>query len=765
MSIQTYGKFQLIKKLASGGMAEVFYARQQGIEGFSKEMVVKRILPHLAEDPEFVEMFKHEAVIAARFNHPNIAQVYEFAAEAGHYFIAMEFIHGEDLGRVMRKAWSTNQWVARPLAIRIVANAAEGLHYAHTKADEHGRPLKVVHRDISPQNILISFDGSVKVVDFGIAKAADQANLTKSGAIKGKFAYMAPEQAAGKPLDHRVDVFALGLVLYELLTGVRPLKRDTELGTLQAALECAIEPPSAVADVPAELDPVVMRALAKTPDDRYRDARQFQMELEEILVHQRWVASSVQISELMQTLFADRLDEEARAGAHLPHSAESQMSRLPSIPGPELRTDPAAQRSSVSGSHPTWEAPPAQREGTQRATPRSLSRSNAQRIDLPPAAPDVPEWEAPPATVAPRRRTVETRAAAADLSRRLAPSTAVRRPTRDVPRTRAGLDEPPPAPRSGSGARRPRRIVRCGSRGDPDGGGAPPALPFARGPGPSPRPRAGVRGRGSAADEPAPPPTPRRRTSLASVPAQGAPRRRTVSRPMRAVPSAADEEDEDTSGTAPLSANALDPEALLQRAEARRRQFQRLATIGFVIATVLVVFIFRKPLVETLSSTASERNKAVFIEVQSNLAVDVWVEHPPEEGNSETRRKLGTGRALPVTEGAHLGDTIVLESPQLGARWSTKLEYGEPGTVIPIKHEFMTGKLRLNVSPRPMSSVMVFLNEQEHGRVPGPIELYEGAKTLELRSKAFREPKFIEVDIKPNSVLELPVDVRDVLNN
>ena len=235
----------------------------------------------------------------------------------------MEFIHGEDLARIMRRAFSTGQWVARPLAIRIVADACAGLYYAHSRTDEQGKPLRVVHRDISPQNILVSFDGSVKLVDFGIAKAADQASNTQSGALKGKFAYMAPEQAQGKPLDNRSDIFALGLVLYELITGLRPLKRESELATLQAALECAIDAPSVAVEVPVEIDDVVMKALARSQDDRYRDARQFQMALEQVLVAEGTVATSVQISELMEHLFADRLAEEARSGAPAPASASS----------------------------------------------------------------------------------------------------------------------------------------------------------------------------------------------------------------------------------------------------------------------------------------------------------------------------------------------------------------------------------------------------------------------------------------------------------
>jgi serine/threonine protein kinase len=330
MAPQTFGKYELIKKIATGGMAEVWLANQKGIEGFARNVVVKRILPHLAHDPEFMQMFVNEAKIAARFSHPNIVQISELGEVDGLYFLAMEFIHGEDLGRIMRKAWSLGQWVSPPLALRIISSCCEGLHYAHAKTDEEGRPLKVVHRDVSPQNVLVSFDGAVKLVDFGIAKAAGQVSMTRSGAIKGKFAYMSPEQAAGKALDHRADIFSLGLVLYELLTGVRPLKRDSDIATLQAALECAIQPPSAVADVPASLDEVVMRALQKASDDRYRDARQFHMALEEHLIGQKMVASSVQVAELMKELFSDRLAEEAKLGHVSPRVRE------PSPSGDEL---------------------------------------------------------------------------------------------------------------------------------------------------------------------------------------------------------------------------------------------------------------------------------------------------------------------------------------------------------------------------------------------------------------------------------------------
>ena len=730
MSNQSYGKFQLLKKLATGGMAEVFYARQRGIEGFSKEIVVKRILPHLAEDAEFVEMFKHEAVVAARFNHPNIAQVYEFAEQGGSYFIAMEYVHGEDLGRVMRKAWSTNQWIARPLAIRIIANAAEGLHYAHTRTGDDGRPLKVVHRDISPQNIIISFDGSVKVLDFGIAKAADQANLTKSGAIKGKFAYMAPEQAAGKPLDHRVDIFALGLVLYELITGTRPLKRDTELATLQAALEGSIQPPSQIVeDVPPELERIVMLALAKTPDDRYRDARQFQMALEDFLVGNRLSASSVQVSEMMETLFAERLEEEQKAGAILPRS-ESQLSMMPSLPGLDPVTDPATQRP----------LPDDVREGTQRATPRSLSRTNQARVEMP----NVPEWEAPPATVAPRsNRPADAR---------------LRRNTGEF--SRVDVTPPPPADEPQLGhtrvaeapRRAPERVRPVPDRAPLSDSTRMELFPEP----PAERPRRSVSS--TSMRSISPPPAERAPTP--------APRpRRTLSRAMRAVDASAQVAPVEPA-PAPAVAPVQDPEVAALLALAKRQKLMRIGTGVGVAAAILLVVLFWNPLVGMLTSSAASRGTGVKLEVLSNLAVDIWVIHPPGESGStsEVKTKLGSSRALPPTDGAHLGDLVVLENQQLGARYEKALEFGEPGAVITINHEFKKGSLRLNVNPRPLVAVKVYLDGQERGRVPGLIEFYEGTKTLELRSKAFREPKLVDVTIRPDSVLELNVDVRDVLN-
>jgi eukaryotic-like serine/threonine-protein kinase len=199
--MESYGRYQLVKKLATGGMAQIYLARQQGPEGFEKMLVVKRILPHLAENDDFITMFLDEARIAARLNHPNIVQIFDLGAQDDSYFIAMEFIHGEDLRKIWKQAERLENPFPLPLICRVIIDACAGLDYAHKKLDAAGKPLNIVHRDISPQNILVSFEGGVKVVDFGIAKAADQATVTKSGVLKGKYSYMSPEQSTGSHVE------------------------------------------------------------------------------------------------------------------------------------------------------------------------------------------------------------------------------------------------------------------------------------------------------------------------------------------------------------------------------------------------------------------------------------------------------------------------------------------------------------------------------------------------------------------------------------
>ncbi|NNB84532.1 protein kinase domain-containing protein [Corallococcus exiguus] len=316
MSIETYGSYQLLKRLATGGMAQIYLARRPGSDAPDKLLVLKRILPHLSENDEFVRMFLDEARIAARLAHPNVVQIYDLGAEGDTFFIAMEYIHGVDARRLWKRSETAGRPLPVPLVCRILLEACAGLDYAHKKTDAAGRPLGIVHRDVSPQNILVTFDGGVKVVDFGIAKAADQATVTRSGVLKGKYSYMSPEQAAGQRVDRRSDVFALGVVLHELLTGGRLFKRHSDMLTLSAVAECNVPAPSQVAPrVPAELDVIVLKALAKEPDARFQHAQELQRALEGWLASQpQPCGTAADLAGYMGELYADRLTEEARSG-------------------------------------------------------------------------------------------------------------------------------------------------------------------------------------------------------------------------------------------------------------------------------------------------------------------------------------------------------------------------------------------------------------------------------------------------------------------
>ena len=219
-----FGNYRLQRRLARGGMAEVFLARLIGVEGFERRVAIKRILPHLSESDEFRAMFLDEARLAAQLTHPNIVHIYDFGKADDYYFIAMEYVDGVDIGRLIRRA--KERPVPFEVAARIFADVCAGLHFAHNASDPMGRKLDVVHRDVTPQNVLVSWDGVVKLVDFGIAKAAFAAGRTRPGVVKGKYAYMSPEQVEGRSLDGRSDLFAAGICLYELVTGVPLFRRD-----------------------------------------------------------------------------------------------------------------------------------------------------------------------------------------------------------------------------------------------------------------------------------------------------------------------------------------------------------------------------------------------------------------------------------------------------------------------------------------------------------------------------------------------------------
>jgi serine/threonine protein kinase len=295
------GRYQLLRKLATGGMAEVFLARASWPMGFKKTLVLKRILPHLAGDPRFVEMFLSEARLAAQLSHPHIVQIFEFGEDQGQHFLVMEYIDGPSLHVLIHRALKKGFPLPPAVCARLVADACEALAFAHDFADpETGQSLGLVHRDISPDNILLTRQGNVKVVDFGIAKAAGQHHRTKTGIIKGKLPYMAPEQVRAQPLDRRVDVYALGAVLYQLLTGSKPFDAPEEAALMRAILFDPLVPAvKRRPDLPKALQEIVEMALARDPKQRYPDCTRFQTALEEFILSQGKPVSAHQVARLI----------------------------------------------------------------------------------------------------------------------------------------------------------------------------------------------------------------------------------------------------------------------------------------------------------------------------------------------------------------------------------------------------------------------------------------------------------------------------------
>ncbi len=279
-----YGKYLLIDKIAKGGMAEVFLAKQTGSKGFERLLAIKRILPQFTENAEFVSMFINEAKVAAQLSHPNVVQVFDFGQVEESYYIGMEYIMGKDLRTIMERSQKSNRPLPIDQILFIISRVCSGLEHAHKKKDLHGNELNLVHRDISPQNILISYDGEIKLVDFGIAKAALQENETRTGILKGKLAYMSPEQAWGKVIDHRSDLFSLGIVLYECATGKRLFKGDSEINTLERVREAKFESPRQLnTTISEQVEATVAKSLAKEVQNRYASAAQMQGELERCL--------------------------------------------------------------------------------------------------------------------------------------------------------------------------------------------------------------------------------------------------------------------------------------------------------------------------------------------------------------------------------------------------------------------------------------------------------------------------------------------------
>ncbi|MBN2360502.1 MAG: protein kinase [Deltaproteobacteria bacterium] len=311
---EALGRYTLLYELAAGGMATLYLARVSGPAGFQKLVAIKRIHPHLAKEPSFVEMFLDEARIAAGIQHPNVAQIYELGQVEHSFFIVMEYVEGESLARfaraylaLLREASIPQRMPIRECAA-IVAEAAAGLHAAHELRGPDGQPLQLVHRDVSPHNILLTYDGFVKLVDFGVAKARGRVQTTTERSLKGKLAYMSPEQVQARTLDRRSDIFSLGIVLYEMTCGRRLFKHEVEIETLRQILEDEIVPPhNLVSHYPPALEQVVMRALHRDREQRFLTADEMRRALQAALLEIGPPVGASEIAALMQQVFPDRM--------------------------------------------------------------------------------------------------------------------------------------------------------------------------------------------------------------------------------------------------------------------------------------------------------------------------------------------------------------------------------------------------------------------------------------------------------------------------
>jgi serine/threonine protein kinase len=338
------GKYELICHLATGGMAEIHLARASGIEGFQKIVVLKRILPALAANPEIVSLFLDEARLAATLQHSNIVQVYDVGIVDGSYFFTMEFVHGEDVRMLLRTVTDRHIEIPLDVSLSIVLGIAAGLHYAHEKVGFDGKPLGIIHRDVSPSNVLVSYEGLVKVVDFGIAKAASRSAETQHGSVRGKFGYMSPEQCQSRNLDRRSDVFAIAIVLYELTTHTKLFKGESDYDIMKAIVEHDAPMPSTrKPGYPPELERIVMKGLSRNPDDRYPNAEELQLDLENFAREQKLRISTVTVARFMEQLFGKKIEEwrmaQQRGTELFEHVAQTVTAGTPSYSSQGIDVD------------------------------------------------------------------------------------------------------------------------------------------------------------------------------------------------------------------------------------------------------------------------------------------------------------------------------------------------------------------------------------------------------------------------------------------
>ncbi|WP_164010696.1 serine/threonine-protein kinase [Pyxidicoccus trucidator] len=479
---RSLGKYEVLSRLSTGGMAEIFLASQRGLAGFRKLVVLKQILPDIRGEEEFVRMFLDEAKVTAAFNHPHIAQVYDLDIADGELFLSMEFVPGATLVEVARACRLANIPIPMGYSLMAVRDTAVALHYAHTFTDPLGHPSPVIHRDVAEKNIMVTYEGVTKLLDFGIAKSLARASRTAVGMVKGTSGYMSPEQILGEPLDARSDLFSLGVVLHECLTGMRLFYAKQADAMMTAVLRCEVTPPSRTnKQVPPELDAIVMRALSRKREDRYATTLEFARALERAVGPHIWHPE--QSSELMRRLFADRREQtrqllmsgQAAAGDNtgemsvarmLAMGAESSEQptggagvaqaapppnrpsvSLPSLKAPVLGKPPSPPQGAPAPRRPTVNTPAA-------PPPSAADEANARKVLTPPPQKRVPPRTTSGETTRPPPPPAEAMASP-------------HKPEHSLARTQPGVPALPPEPTSSSGE--PPRAERRAGRSTLEG--------------------------------------------------------------------------------------------------------------------------------------------------------------------------------------------------------------------------------------------------------------------------------------------------------
>ncbi len=505
------GRYALYGEIASGGMATVHYGRLLGPVGFSRTVAIKRLHAQFAKDPEFSAMFLDEARLAARIRHPNVVQTLDVVAQDNELFLVMDYVQGESLGRLIRASSAKKEHIPLDIVSSILCGVLHGLHAAHEATTESGDPLTIVHRDVSPQNVLVGADGVPRVLDFGVAKAAGRMQTTREGQLKGKIAYMSPEQLRAQVVDRRTDVYAAGVVLWETLVQKHLFSADSEGGVVTKVLEGTVSPPSAYVDgLPPGLDAIVVRAIERDPSRRFETARQMALALETAVP----VASPTRVVEWLQGLVGELLAERARSVAIVEKDSGSGMTAIP--PGP-----PAAAPGSsgdalrLAGNSPTFGADAETKTGPglgqAAARVSSPPRTGVSTISIATGAPSplrTPARSATPFVVAAGSLGVAALAIAALVWRgprqvppvqatatplAAAPPAAPVQPVVAAPSASAEWVPPPPEPSSAPGlpsaiaSDKPPPAARRTPRPPPaPSPPKPAAVPVAQGPAPPP---------------------------------------------------------------------------------------------------------------------------------------------------------------------------------------------------------------------------------------------------------------------------------------